>query len=33
LFIDGKEWAAVTEDGSAPTLEQKVEVISAAGGS
>ncbi|CAN1541806.1 COG1585 Membrane protein implicated in regulation of membrane protease activity [Caulobacteraceae bacterium] len=32
VFIDGKEWAAVTEDGSAPMLEQKVEVISAAGG-
>ena len=32
VFIDGKEWAAVAEDGVAPLLEQRVEVISADGG-
>ena len=32
VFIDGKEWAAVAEEGFSPLLEQRVEVISAEGG-
>lgn len=31
VFIDGKEWAAVADEGAAPLLEQRVEVISADG--
>jgi len=31
VFVDGKEWAAVSTDGDAPKLDDKVQVISAAG--
>lgn len=32
VFIDGKEWAAVAEDGAVPALDQRIEVIAAEGG-
>jgi len=32
VFIDGKEWAAVADEGAAPVLEQRVKVLSADGG-
>lgn len=32
VFIDGKEWAAVAEEGAVPALDQRVEVIAADGG-
>ena len=31
VFIDGKEWAAIAEDGAVPALEQRVEVVAAEG--
>lgn len=31
VFVDGKEWAAVAEDGAAPALNDKVQVVSAQG--
>ena len=31
VFIDGKEWAAVAQEGAVPVLEQRVEVIAADG--
>jgi membrane protein implicated in regulation of membrane protease activity len=31
VFVDGKEWAAVADDGGAPKLDEKVQVVSAAG--
>lgn len=31
VFVDGKEWAAVAEDGAAPALDDKVRVVAAEG--
>lgn len=31
VFIDGKEWAAVADDGGAPKLDDKVQVVAAVG--
>jgi len=31
VFVDGKEWAAVTEDGAAPALNDRVQVVAAEG--
>lgn len=31
VFVDGKEWAAIVDDGGAPKLDDKVQVVSAAG--
>lgn len=31
VFVDGKEWAAVADDGGAPKLDDKVQVVSAQG--
>ena len=31
VFVDGKEWPAVAEDGGAPKLDDKVQVVSAHG--
>lgn len=31
VFVDGKEWAAIAEDGSSPKREQAVEIVAAEG--